>query len=138
MPEFYLSSDVVRNLWAEYQRTPEFKNSKYPLVGIRQDHPIIVKREEDGLDRILKTLKQELSNTNVLYLRKLQERRASHWLKEWLTYHKTLFSRVLRVCGVFRRKDVWFDTLEASEKDYKIPQWSFVPSKLEKESKKLA
>jgi Fic family protein len=65
-----------------------------------------------------------------LYLKKLRDRVPSEWLSEWLTHHRILFGRVLTSCGVYRRKDVWFDTIEASEKDYKIPSYRLVPSRL--------
>ncbi len=106
MSEFYHRSEVVANLWAEYVKTPEYKRNPEPIVGIRQDHPIIVKREEDGLRRIVNRLENELSNTRVLYLKKLQQRVPSEWYTEWLTYHKILFDRVLKSCGTYRTKDV--------------------------------
>lgn len=130
MSDFYDISDVVDNLRAEYSKTPEYKNSELPLVGIKQDHPIIIRREEEGLDRIVDRLQNELGNSKILYLKKLQQRTPAEWIKEWLTYHKTLFERVFRLCGRFRRIDVWFDTMDASENDYKIPSHILVPSRM--------
>ncbi|KKR32123.1 MAG: Filamentation induced by cAMP protein Fic [Candidatus Gottesmanbacteria bacterium GW2011_GWC2_39_8] len=129
MIEFYHKSDVVDNLWAEYKKTSEFKTDP-SLIGIRQDHPIVIRREEEGLKRIINILEKELGNSKVLYLKKLQQRVPGEWVKEWLSYHKILFERVLDVCGVYRRKEVWFDTLEASEKEYKIPKSILVPARM--------
>lgn len=130
MPEYFPSSEVAGNLWAEYKKTNEYKRNRIPLVAIRQDHPIIIRREEEGLTRIVTQLETELSNTKILYLKKLQERAPSEWIREWLAYHKILFGRVLKFCGVYRREDVWFDTIDASEKDYKIPSSRLVPSRM--------
>lgn len=130
MSEFYHRTEVVTNLWDEYKKTSEYKRDTEPIVAISQDHPIIIRREEEGLHRIVDSLESELSNSKILYLKKLQGRVPSEWLSEWLTYHRVLFERVLTSCGCFRRKDVWFDTIEASEKDYKIPSYRLVPSRL--------
>lgn len=130
MAEFYHKDDVVDNLWAEYEKTDLFKRSKEPLVGIPQDHPIIVRREEEGLSRIVSMLGNELSDVKVLYLKKLQDRASSEWASEWLTYNRILFERVHKICGVYRRKEVWFDTIDASENDYKIPNSLLVPSRI--------
>jgi len=130
MSEFYHVSEVVANLWSEYGKTSEYKSDTQPIVGISQDHPIIIRREEEGLRRIVDRLGNELSNSKILYLKKLRERVPSEWVSEWITYHRILFERVLKSCGVYRRKDVWFDTIEASEKDYKIPSNRLVPSRM--------
>lgn len=130
MSEFYLVSDVVPNLWSEYEKTPEFQTSPEPLVGIKQDHPIIIRREEEGLSRIIDTLENDLSDSKILYLKKLRERAPSEWIGEWIKYHRILFDRVLKICGAYRSIDVWFDTIEASEKEYKIPNNRLVPSRM--------
>ncbi len=130
MSEFYHISEVIRNLWAEYEKTSEYRSDTQPIVGIKQDHPIIIRREEEGLGRIVDRLENELSNSKILYLKKLRDRVPSEWVFEWLTYHRILFGRVLKSCGVYRSKDVWFDTIEASEKDYKIPSFRLAPSRM--------
>lgn len=130
MANYYHKSDVVDNLWLEFKKTPEYKASRTPLVGIRQDHSIVIRREEEGLNMLVSRLENELGNTKILYLNKLRQRKPADWVKEWLEYNGILFSRVLRKRGRFRQKNVWFDTLDASEKDYKIPDYRYVPTRV--------
>lgn len=130
MSDYYHFKEVVDNLWLEYRKTLEYRNSPDKLVAIRQNHPIIVRREEEGLKIIISTIEKNLGDERTLYLEKLASRRPSEWIAEWLKYHKILFSRVLKDCGKYRSKDVWFDTLEASENDYKIPSHRLVPARM--------
>jgi Fic family protein len=129
MIEYYHKDEVDEYVWSEYAKTKEFQNSREPLVGIPQDHPIIVKREENGLYRIVNDLENELADYRISYAQRLKRRPPSEWVREWLSYHSKLFERVLKIRGRFRDKEVWFDTIEASEEYYKIPKAHLVPAR---------
>ncbi|OGJ20840.1 MAG: hypothetical protein A3A82_00425 [Candidatus Pacebacteria bacterium RIFCSPLOWO2_01_FULL_47_12] len=126
--QFLSADDVVSNLWQEYTKTKEYVHLGFRL-GIPKLHKCVIRREEEGLEIIRSRLENELNNTQVLYLEKLQNRNPSEWVREWSEWHKQLFLRVLKVRGRYREQDVRFGEV-GDEELHGIPPHQLVGQKL--------
>ncbi len=126
--QFLSVDEVVPNLWQEYTKTEEYTVLGFRF-GIPKLHKCLIRREEEGLEIIRSRLENELSNTKVLYLEKLQNRNPSEWVREWLEWHRQLFLRVLKVRGRYREQDVRFGEV-GDEEFHGIPPHQLVGQKL--------
>jgi fido (protein-threonine AMPylation protein) len=125
---FLIKEDVVKNLWDEYSKTADYRVNKN-TKAISKENPIIITREEMGLREVFRTIENELANCHRLYSKSLQERTASEWINEWITWHKTLFKYVLKKKGKYREIDVWFGNWEDQDL-YQIPKHNQVREKV--------
>lgn len=127
--EDWLSKEaVLPNLWREFSHSKEFV-IKGPFQAIPKHHPIIVRREEEGLEAVVKEIETALSNTKTLYLGLLKSRKPSEWISEWLHMQDLLFRRVLREKGKYRDFPVRFGS-PGDEDLHKIPQPNMIGQRL--------
>ena len=114
--------EVVKQLWNQYKRTPDYK--KFPK-GILPHNIIVEDREQDGLRIVVTYFLTKKLQDHRNYNKDLRGRNVSEWLKEWKEMHGVLFENVLRDCGDFRKKDVTFGDPNDHDR-YKIPHHQFV------------
>lgn len=125
---FIVKEDLVTNLWEEYSKTSDYRINKN-IKAISKENPILIAREERGLREVFRTIEGELSNRHRLYSKSLQDRSASEWINEWVSWHKTLFKYVLKNTGKYREIDVWFGNWEDQDL-YQIPKHPQVREKV--------
>ena len=118
-----LSEDeVVVSLWNQYKKTSTYKKSP---KAIPPHNSIVEEKEHHGLRQVITNFLANKLKEDRDYKESLAARSVSEWLKEWKEMHETLFKHILKDCGDFRKRDVYFGDPYEQEL-YKIPRYQFV------------
>ncbi len=87
--------EVIPQLWNEYMRSLEFRGGA--IFSIKKDHPIIIRREKDGLRNVYnKYIRSAATQTSQTAIELVEE------IKDM---HDILFKLVLKDRGQFRKED---------------------------------
>jgi fido (protein-threonine AMPylation protein) len=119
-------AEVTQNCWNEYKKTREYLSGA--VMAIPEHHPIIEKREEDGLRKIYEKVVKRTTHD-------IKNRTIGQWLEEWKYMNDLLFWSILKNRGNWRKKDVrigdpWDDKM-------KLPESKDVPRKVQELASEL-
>lgn len=127
--QFLPKDELIYNLWAEYEKSPEYRSGY--KQSISKEHPIIIRREERGLREVFNALQKDLTNRHVIYKELLCKRKPSEWISEWSSWHKLLFKYVLKHSGRYREIEVRFGS-PGDEELHAIPPAHLIGDRLAK------
>lgn len=125
-PELH-RDDVVPNLWRAYKKTAEYKNGR--TESISSIHPIVRKREAEGLNSIFIAFVSRLQS-NVILKDRYISKNVGEWIADWKRMHNTLFHNVLKLRGDWRTTEVRFGA-PGDEDRHRIPKPIRVQSEMQ-------
>lgn len=97
MDQALTQAEITINCWNEYKKTREYLSGA--VMAIPAHHPIIEKREEDGLRKIYEKVVKKTTHS-------IKNRTIGQWLDEWKHLDDLLFWSILKNRGNWRQKEV--------------------------------
>lgn len=110
--------EVIPQLWQEYCRDKEYLSGA--KFGIRRDHPIVLRREEEGLGMLYKKYVQRASFEKVISPLEI--------IKEIKDMHNLLFKYVFPVRGEYRNEERRIG--DYYDESMKLPSPIEIPAKM--------
>lgn len=124
---------VVRQLWAAYRKTDDYRIRKMEFA-IPAHHVLVEKREKDGVREIVTAFRKKLL-AEYMVIDELRNRSVSEWMQEWCKMHHLIFRRILKNCGSWRKMNVTFG--DPHEDIFRVPSHQFVVKEISELASKM-